>query len=215
MSIERFFVNDLGLSWESRGKLVLGPNHDPSRGPHNLDHLKASQFLNCGHVTKAQFQEYFKFAFVRNPWDRIVSEYKFRDYPKEFDFKTYLFKHWPKPAWNDLYLHVIPQYDFVFDDNGKLLVDFVGKFESLQADFDIVCGRLAIDPRPLPHINRSPTNRLTKRAVLWWLQNPLGMMRLRRNVFEHYTEYYDDEAREFVEKVFRKDIDAFHYEFGT
>jgi hypothetical protein len=59
---------------------------------------------------------------VRNPWDRIVSEYKYRGYPVKIDFKTYLFKHLP--------------------------LDFVGRYESLQADFDKVCARLGIPPTP-------------------------------------------------------------------
>ncbi len=214
-SIEQFFLDYLRLTWNSGGELLLKTNDDPRLGPHVLHHLSASQYLACGHVTKARFDEYFKFAFVRNPWDRVVSEYKFRDYPKKFDFKTYLFKHWPKPAWNNLYLHVIPQYAYLFDDRGNLVVDFVGRFETLREDFDAVCGKLGIDGGPLPRVNRSVTTRLSKRAVIWWLQNPLGMYRLRRNVFDHYTEYYDDKAREFVSAVFRQDIDAFQYEFGA
>ena len=33
-----------------------------------------------------------------------------------FDFETYLFQHWPQPAFNDLYLRAIPRYDFLHDE---------------------------------------------------------------------------------------------------
>ena len=95
-------------------------------------------------------------------------------------------------------------------------MDFVGKYESLQADFDTVCARLSISPRPLPHVNRSedvrrPVKTLNDvkkllRRRLWNLE--------RRHTFPHYTQYYDDESWEFVAELFRKDIDAFGYAFG-
>ena len=153
---------------------------------------------------------------MRNPWDRIVSEYKYRGYPVCLDFKTYLFKHLPEPGFTDTYCHILPQYDFLFDERGTLLVDFVGKYESLQADFDTVCARLGISPRPLPHVNRSEDVRRpvkTLNGVKKLLRRRLWNLE-RRHTFPHYTQYYDDESREFVAELFRKDIDAFGYAFG-
>jgi Sulfotransferase family len=95
--------------------------------------------VSCGYLSPEEFEGYFKFSFVRNPWDSIISEYKYRGYPVRLDFKTYLFKHLPEPGFTDTYCHILPQYDFLFDERGTLLVDFVGKYESLQADFDTVC----------------------------------------------------------------------------
>jgi hypothetical protein len=110
----------------------------------------------------------------------------------------------------------VPQYDFLFDEQGRLLVDFVGRYESLQADFDTVCARLGIPPTPLPHENRSlaekPRIRTVKElttALRRWLWNLE-----RRHTFPHYTQYYDDESREFVAQLFRKDIETFEYSFG-
>ena len=215
MSIEHVFLRLVGLTWETRAPLLLRGNDDPRLGPPRLAHLKAGEYVAHGHLTAEQFESYFKFSFVRNPWDRIVSEYKYRGYPVKIDFKTYLFKHLPAPDWTDSYCHIIPQYDFLYDEGGKLLVDFVGRYETLQADFDKVCARVGIPPTPLPRVNRSLEEarprtlrelRKQVRRAIW--------SREREHTFPHYSEYYDDESREFVGRLFRKDVEAFNYAFG-
>jgi hypothetical protein len=215
MSIEQVFVDLVGLTWKTREPLLLGRNEDPRRGPPKLEHLQAGEYLSCGHLTAAQLESYFKFSFVRNPWDRIVSEYRYRGYPVKIDFKTYLFKHLPSPGWTDTYSHVMPQYDFLHDKTGKLLVDFVGKYESLQAGFDTVCARLGLPPTRLPWVNRSLQRaRLTSLRELRKQLRRALWSRERKHTFAHYTEYYDAESREFVDRLYRKDIDAFGYSFG-
>ena len=214
MSIEHVFLGLVGLTWETRAPLLLRGNDDPGLGPPRLAHLKAGDYVARGHLTAERFESYFKFSFVRNPWDRIVSEYKYRGYPVKIDFKTYLFKHLPAPAWTDMYYHRIPQYDFLYDEAGKLLVDFVGRYETLQADFDQVCARVGIPPAPLSRVNRSLEEgrphtlrdlRKRLRRTIWSKE--------RRHTFPHYTEYYDDESREFVGRLFRKDVETFNYVF--
>jgi len=107
------------------------------------------------------------------------------------------------------------QYDFLHDEAGKLLVNFVGKYETLQAGFDTVCARLGLPPTRLPWVNRSleggrPTSlrelRKQLRRALWSWE--------RKHTFGHYTEYYDDESKDFVARLYRKDIEAFGYSFG-
>lgn len=215
MSIEQVFVDLVGLTWKTRAPLLLGRNEDPRRGPPKLEHLRAGEYLACGHLTAAQLESYFKFSFVRNPWDRIVSEYKYRGYPVKIDFKTYLFKHLPPPGWTDTYSHVMPQYDFLHDEAGRLLVDFVGKYETLQAGFDTVCARLGIPPTGLPWVNRSLEKaRLTNLRELRKRLRRALWSRERKHTFGHYTEYYDDESRDFVARLYGKDIGAFGYSFG-
>ena len=191
-SIELVFLRLLGLTWENRAPLLLRPSLDPSFGPPRLAHLSASEYVACGHVTQAQFDSYFKFSFVRNPWDRIVSEYKYCRYCGVKDFKTFIFNKLPKPAWTDDYRHIVPQYELLVDANGSMLVDYVGKFEGLQKDFNEVCNKLGIPLVTLPHANKSPES---------------GQSR-------HYAEYYDNETKEFVESLYIKDIETFGYAFG-
>jgi hypothetical protein len=215
MSVEHVFLRLVGLTWGTRAPLLLRGNDDPALGPPRLAHLKAGEYVALGHLSAQQFESYFKFSFVRNPWDRIVSEYKYRRHPVKIDFKTYLFRHLPTPGWTDTYCHIIPQHDFLYDETGKLLVDFVGRYETLQADFDTVCARVGIPPTRLPRVNRSleesrPRSlrelRKQLRRALWSWE--------RKHTFSHYTEYYDDESREFVGWLYRKDVEAFNYAFG-
>jgi hypothetical protein len=79
-----------------------------------------------------------------------------------------------------------PQLDRV-TIGGAIALDFVGRFESLQCDFDRICSLLRIEPRPLQHVFK------TNHA--------------------HYAEYYDDETRKIVEELYGADIAAFGYRF--
>ncbi|MCG8363032.1 MAG: sulfotransferase family protein [Pseudanabaenales cyanobacterium] len=74
--------------------------------------------------------------------------------------------------------------------DGVLVIDFVGRFENLQSDFDRVCDRMGIEQQPLPHKN-----------VM--------------NRKQHYTEFYDDESQALVKALYHQDIEYFGYEFGT
>lgn len=214
-SIERVFLGLVGLTWEARSALLLRPNFDPRLGPPRLAHLTAREYVTCGHLTPEEFRSCFKFAFVRNPWDRLVSEYRYRGHPRRIDFKRFLFERFPTPGWTDTWRHVCPQYDFLHDDRGRLLVDFVGRFERLQADFDIVCDRVGIPPTTLPHSNNS---RDAGRPANAW-QHLKRLKRSFRNreaqhTFPHYTQYYDAESRDYVGQLYRRDIETFHYAFG-
>lgn len=137
-------------------------------------------------VTKQQFDEYFKFAFVRNPWDRALSLYEYiLKTPKHYyheqclqfvNFSAYLRERPPLPQ----------QYDFL-SKHGKNQLNFIGRFENLQQDFNTVCDKIGIPKQKLRHQNKSK--------------------------HKHYTEYYDDEAREIVAEKYAKDIEYFGYEF--
>jgi sulfotransferase famil protein len=220
-SIEAWFMHHLGLPESQRDSLLLSKNRDPQLGPPRLSHLKAAEYLSAGHISPEQFQAYYKFSFVRNPWDRLVSFYKYRGHAHRYDFKTFVFKHLPKPGWTNDYCHVTPQYDFLYEDE-RCLVDFVGKFESLQADFDKVCLALGLPPGELPHANKSLQRHTVasvltgeRRKIVRNLKRILLRGRAARNTFGHYSEYYDAETRDFVAELYRKDIEAFGYQFAS
>jgi hypothetical protein len=84
------------------------------------------------------------------------------------------------------HVHLLPQHRFVTDDTGKVIVDFVGRFESLAEDFDKVRLRLGIESR-LPHAKRSA----------------------RRD----YRRYYTEETQRVVAARYARDIELFGYEF--
>lgn len=208
-SVEHVFVNLLGLTWETRSSLLLKHNDDPKLGPPRLAHLTAKEYLTHGYVTEEQFSTYFKFSFVRNPWARLVSEYNAR-YSSTYEFKRWLFEYFPKLGWSDEYRHIIPQYDFLYDNNQNCLVDFIGKFERLQEDFGDVCNKIGIEYTKLPHVNKSARKNMIKNL----LPNLKNFIYYGGNkIYNDYREYFDSESCEFVELLYGKDINNFGYEF--
>lgn len=164
------------------------------QGRYVLQHLTMLQMKHL-YITDDMYRNYFKFAFVRNPWDKAVSEYhwylrysppiKFRDWAKSLGNRL-------KISTNRHILeigHNIPQYKYIYDNN-TLLVDFVGRFENLQCDFDEVCNRLGIEDSTLPNIEATAAEG----------RKP-------------YKEYYDIETIGIIASVYKKDIELFNYEF--
>jgi len=208
-SIEQFFMDRLQLDWDrDREKLLLQANDDPSRGTEKLAHLSASEYLSGGYISEEEFSDCFKFSFVRNPWKRILSEYRYRNYFHHRSFKDFVLNKLPAPGWDDKYRHVMPQYDMLYSREGELLVDFVGRFETLQQDFDTVCERLGIKDSRLPHRNKSDKkSRDLKRKV----RNLL--YRNAEDGFNGLEDFYDDETRDAVAEYYRVDIETFAYTF--
>jgi hypothetical protein len=152
----------------------------------------------------AVWNAYFKFAFVRNPWDRLVSWWVMIDrniraghVPNGFQayvasrahsFEEFLRncneEYHDADGIKSIYRN---QVDYVCDDSGKLLVDFVGRFERLEEDFATVAARLGV-ATAIPHLNRST-------------RSP-------------YAGYYTSALASLVAERYAKDIAAFGYEFG-
>src|SRR5215831_12465012 len=136
--------------------------------------------------------ELYKFAFVRNPWARLVSWYHAvrekppRDLPdwrwaRELpDFAAFLTTTHNVPIWRN-------QVDWIVDGNDEVIVDFVGRFETLQRDFASVCERLGLNAQ-LRHMNATS----------------------RVNYRDFYTS---DHLRLLVAEKCCRDIAAFEYQF--
>ncbi len=211
-SIEILFLKELGLTWETRAPLLLRHNDHPELGPPKLAHLKWHQYVGCNYLTQAQFDDYFTFSFVRNPWSRAVSMYKYLGYRKKCSFRDFLVNELAERLWEEKYWFVCPQNEFVCDSDGNVMVDFIGSVENLQADFNEVARQIGFPPTEVPHTHRSRVHRphqVSKKSILPW--------RWRRNegfpTFATFQEYYDDHGRDLVARLYRQDIDMFGYEF--
>jgi hypothetical protein len=208
-SVEQFFMDRMGLDWDAdRGEVLLGDNPDRTRGTQKLAHLSAWEYVDDGFIERDEFDGLFRFSFVRNPFERIVSEYRYRNYFHHRSFGDFVLNKLPAPGWDDKYRHVMPQYDMLHDPDGRLMVDFVGRFETLQQDFDKVCHWVGLDDSKLPH--RNPSNKKSR-----------NLKRKVRNVLffngendkRHYSEFYDAKTLAAVERLYEKDIEAFGYRF--
>ena len=173
----------LDLSRAERAKHWLEGN----RGRQHSKVLDFARYVRVG--------DYFKFAFVRNPWARAVSQIEFL---RAGSFRS-LF---PGRTFKDnlrIYCEIKEvrhghdlracQFDYLQDNNGGLCVDFVGRFESLEKDFRHAGRIMGLRPIPvLPHANNSRRKR-------------------------HYSTYYDAESVEWIRDRFAKDIEYFGYKF--
>lgn len=153
-----------------------------------------------GHVHAAELKErlpndifnsYFKFAFVRNPWDWQVSLYLFglkdKNHYQHALFSS--FKNFEEYLDWRVNKELKLQKSFVTDSKGELLVDHVGRFEQLQEEFDFICQQVGIPEVKLPVLNKSNSG--------------------------SYASYYNDKTIQLVAEAFREDIEFLGYDFDN
>ena len=164
--------------------------------------------LNYG---KEKFKEYFKFAFVRNPWDRFISLWvKFKEEVKlqeQFNslFELHIDTDFKEPQEVLRYLVLAhrkdlllprwfkPQYEYVHDTNLHILTNYIGQYEKLQFCFDFLCDRIDVPRKTLP-----------------WSDEK---QRRHNKEKKHYREYYDDMMINAVAEIYHNDIRTWQYEF--
>lgn len=146
---------------------------------------------------KYYFDNYKKVSIVRNPWDVGVSFFWFsiRDKIKNHNL-TFDDFNICKKEFNKFILYrrnkksrMFKSGDFYFLD-GKCVIDYVLKFENLENDYRDFCSEIGIEYIKPPRAK--------------------GGLRLLKN---HYSEYYDEEAKKLIEEKNRKIIDFFGYKF--
>lgn len=228
-SIVSVFLKLLGLTRKKQSLLCLGVNKNPDVDTPDLTHPKANEYVRHQYIRQELFDKYFKFSFVRNPWDRMVSFYKFFNISRRCNFKTFVMdRFWDDLMFNHYFWVVVPQCNFICDEKGKLLVDYVGRYENLQEDFYEVCKNIGLPLLKLPVENKSEVRMEPKLN----LKSALRLVRHReiKHIFEEflyqhkekqtpqydtYQEYYDSESMEYVKFIYRKDIKMFGYKFDT
>lgn len=134
------------------------------------------------------FEQYQKIAFVRNPWDRMVSSYAFK--VNGTDEK--------KRNCNDSFEIFIntetrnnkkrQQVDYLRDINGKLNCEFIGRYESLEQDYRTLEDFLGIKLPSLPVLNKSKGR-------------------------GNYRSFYNEETKALIAQYYQEDINEFGYTF--
>jgi hypothetical protein len=150
----------------------------------------------------------FKFTFVRNPWDRLVSWWSMIDNGRNYvdpsqppnafwgyvlnrarNFEEFLLRCGDEIVDSDGRKHIFRnQIDYLVDEHGAVMVDFIGRYERLQESFDEISGRLGRASVELPRTNASQHGA--------------------------YTEYYTPAMADMVASRYARDVEAFGYRFG-
>ncbi len=141
-------------------------------------------------LTLKEYQDFYKFTFVRNTWSRISSWYMNikrdeihrRNYNVSPECTLYEF------ISEKLDYHTFSQLPYITDSKGQIPLDFIGRFKNLQSDFSKVCHQLGIENDELPKLLVSGN--------------------------QHYSNFYDSKSKDLVYKYYKAEIDYFKFEFG-
>lgn len=131
----------------------------------------------------------YSFAFVRNPYDRIVSYFYYHYKQRRLTtFKDFVLKYVKNKSRLSSYSFWYKQSSWLYDKNGKMAVDFVGRYENLESDFNEITRKLIGIPlfNALPHLKKSVEKK-------------------------PYEKYYTDELKEIVYQECKVDFDNFQY----
>lgn len=157
-------------------------------------HLTAKDIIK--YIGQKKWDKIYKFTVIRNPWDRVVSQYKFRTKTNKSKMQEspLQFNEWVKKVFeeNDPFYFgkrpqmYIPQVDWLKDKDNEIKIDKIIRFENLNEEFIEVADYLGIDNN-LHHLNS------TRKT--------------------NYHDFYDPETKAIVDKWFWEDIQIFNYEY--
>ena len=159
-----------------------------------------AQFYKC--LFGKSFDSYYKFAFVRNPYTRLVSAYEYvkngnsafggdKLFKKQVLDKYETFddfvQFWLKDNFHKSRPHFRTQFSYI-NLNGKVVVDFLGRYETLNEDFQKVAEHLNIE-------TNLPTENVTQYD--------------KRSYYEKY--YSNEKTVAVVQKIYSDDFETFGY----
>ncbi len=193
-SLNKFLSDNEVLNW-------MKPNYDllygwcPIRKIH-LQHATPEQLLNLNLISQENWRDYYKFTFVRNPWDRAYSDYlwvmkdrnikgSFEDYIlKKNNFEKVLTDTSTKEYRGD---HLLTQSLFLKGIENQ--INFIGHFENFKNDIYAICEDLNLQWNENIHEKRSSNRK------------------------KHYSLFYNNKKRKLVDTVFARDIENLGYTY--
>lgn len=159
-----------------------------------IQHLTAKEVIKW--IGREKWDAAETFTVVRNPWDKVASHYLFRKATNQTKLKEnpLPFKEWVNKTYGqykDLYYYdkpkmFMPQSEWIKDENNKVAVKHILRFEKLEQDFNKIARILQLEPG-LPHLNKT--------------------------INKQYNSMYDKETAQLIEEWFSEDIERFEYTF--
>jgi hypothetical protein len=146
-----------------------------------------------------EYEKYYKFGFIRNPYDRFVSSffYLMRQTKKPLEnmnyaeialyfkdrFIPYATKVYNKSVW------LVPQHVFLCDTNGKNLMDYIGNTKTLQENTKNILQKLNIKNINYDHFKKAntSTNYGVDRALLLDAENKQRIYQIYKRDFEIFN----------------------------
>jgi hypothetical protein len=190
----------LGLNWNHPDVLLANNITDPIYPPTAIPQYGITP-------ARTTASSYLRFSTVRNPFDRLISGWKYCGYtkhrplldvlknppgfyltPEMLAFLPHL-RGSPDTEFG-AYWHIFTtQHSRLFRPDGSLGVSFLIRYETLQEDFDRLCDLIEKPRCVLPHENRT-----------------------ERRPYQEYFDH-DPEAKEIAERLFRIDLDSLGYHY--
>lgn len=215
ISIEQVFLNDLKLDMRNRMSLCLGVSTNSDIGPPVIGHLTIKEYLDFHFIDVDIYSNYFKFGFVRNPYDRIYSFYKYLGYSKLISFNVFVTKYLKKLFYNpEMKYFFAPMWDYLSMEN-KLAVDYVGKLENIGEDIKEVYDKVNLPSNhKLPHANNSSEiGALKKIKLISRIIEKFPDILWNLNFQPDKTKkIYTKKMKEIVFNLYRNDFEKFNYE---
>lgn len=158
-------------------------------------HKHARAIILREYLGTERFNQYYKFAIVRNSWDWLASLYFYIKREKTHVDHTLA----NKLTFNKFlkyYLKTDPllQLDFLTDYKGNIIVDKIGRFENLEPDLALILRELNIEQK-----NNG--------------QSRLEVKNMSMNRVRDYQIYFDRESIDLVADYFKRDIEYFQFSY--
>ena len=169
-------------------------------------HATVKEIIKYNVLSSQQCEKLFKFAFVRNPYDRAVSNFLYfkgmEKIPSDLTFREFLInikyqirsqpeEHLDISTLNEFvpYCHIRPQVDYISDLN------YVGRYENLLEDFSRLCNKYQLNDGLAAKFDKSK------------------FPHKKRTNGEHYTKYYNFSNKHLLEEIYYEDLEYLKYNF--
>ena len=173
-----------------------------------LDNAKvkytAEHALNC-HYSPQKYKDYYKFAFIRNPWDRLVSGWRQKVFVPAWSHKKTVRKT----------ILGIPPSDYIQMQKFENFISFCSTIDIKNCDshFRLQCA--LIDLNEVDHIGKFENFDVDVKEIFKFLDLPINQVPHKNKSKRRpsYKSYYTEETMQQVAKIYQKDIQVFGYTF--